>query len=93
MEEAVSGILAAEERLAASAHNIAHIYTEEARARRVEARARDRGADPVSVQPDDRSDLVAESVEQIGASNYMAANIQSLRTQDEMKGIVLDLFA
>ena len=95
IEASISGVRAAEERMSASAHNVANLNTEEARALRVRLseRANRGGVDARTERTEERPDLAEETVEQMSARNYLKANANAIRTQDEMLGTLLDILA
>ena len=87
-----SGMQAAQQRLHASAHNVANQQTPGFRRQQVEQQANPQGG--VTTQTVRSTDtgvaLETEAVEQISASYAYLANLQVLRTQDRMQGTLLD---
>ncbi|MDH1291628.1 flagellar basal body protein [Comamonas terrigena] len=88
---AQSGLQAAQQRLNASAHNVANQQTEGFRRQQVAQQAVPEGG--VTAQTARGQQGVAleqEAVEQISASYAYLANLQVLRTNDRMQGALLD---
>ena len=78
-----------------SAHNTANINTEDARATRVTARELQNraGVETMSVRTEAHPEMVIETVEQMESHHQLKANVAVERTQHEMTGEVIDLFA
>lgn len=89
---AQSGLQAAQQRLHASAHNVANQQTPGFRREQVAQQAVPQGGVHTQVQrsPQEGVALEAEAVEQISASYAYLANLQVLRTNDRMQGALLD---
>lgn len=94
---ASSGMQAAQLRLDASANNVANANTRNFRADRV---AQEAVAERAGVQATARQEqeakgvaLEKEMVDQMAATYSFKANLQSLKTQDEMMGTLLDVRA
>ncbi len=89
---ALSGLNAAQTRLNASANNIANMNTEGFRRDEVSATAAAGGGVEVSVAKADTvgTNLVQDVVEQKLAVLEFKANVQVLRTADQMVGTLLD---
>ncbi|MBP3979215.1 flagellar basal body rod protein [Acidovorax sp. JG5] len=92
-----SGLQAAQLRLDASAHNVANMntpgYRRQAVAQQAEA---DSAGVRATVQRQQEADGVAlekEAVEQMSATYAFKANLQTIKTQDEMMGALLDVKA
>lgn len=92
---ALSGLYVAQQRLDASAHNVANQSTADFRRQQVQQQALAQGgvqgqttrAVEAGVAP------VEDAVEQISASYAYLANLQVLRTDDHMQGALLDVKA
>ncbi|MDR2326701.1 MAG: flagellar basal body protein [Acidovorax sp.] len=92
---ALSGLYVAQQRLDASAHNVANQSTAGFRRQQVQQQALAQGgvqgqttrAVEAGVAP------VEDAVEQISASYAYLANLQVLRTDDRMQGALLDVKA
>jgi flagellar hook protein FlgE len=92
---ALSGLYVAQQRLDASAHNVANQSTADFRRQQVQQQALAQGgvqaqttrAVEAGVAP------VEDAVEQISASYAYLANLQVLRTDDRMQGALLDVKA
>ena len=92
---AISAVHVGYVRMAVASHNIANINTAQARAQRVRM-AEQPHLGGVSAQVETGSqgpDLIDATVEQISAGNYIKANVQTLRIQNEMVGSLIDLIA
>ena len=86
-----SGMQAAQQRLNASAHNVANQQTAGFRRQQVEQQAVPQGGVTTQTQRGQEGvSLEAEAVEQISASYAYLANLQVLRTNDRMQGALLD---
>lgn len=91
-----SGLQAAQQRLAASAHNVANAATPGFQRQLVQTTTAAGGGVSVQVQ---RSEAVAEglsvadAIEQIAARQAFAANLASLRSEQDTLGRLLDLTA
>ena len=93
---ATSGLQAAQLRLDASAHNVANMNTPAFRRQSVALQAQpDQGGVRASVQrePQEGVALEQEAVEQMSATYAFKANLQTIKTQDEMMGSLLDVKA
>lgn len=104
-----SGLLAAGARMGRSAHNVANVNTEGFKAERVVTKDAAKGGVVYTAQPTDapaatydrdgrqttesNTDVAAEAVEQIGASNAFAANLAVIKTDAEMQKTLIDLKA
>lgn len=90
---ALSGISAANERMRASAYNVANSNTAEFRRERVEAQtAADGGVSTrVTKLPQPGADLTADVVEQKSATYAYVANLRVLQTQIRAEGVMLDI--
>ena len=81
--------------MAVASHNIANINTAQARAQRVRV-TEQAHLGGVSAQVETGSqgpDLIDATVEQISAGNYIKANVQTLKIQNELVGSLIDLIA
>ncbi|MEG2999197.1 MAG: flagellar basal body protein [Comamonas sp.] len=88
---AQSGMQAAQQRLNASAHNVANQQTAGFRRQQVEQQAvPEGGVTAQTVRGPEGVALEEEAVEQISASYAYLANLQVLRTNDRMQGQLLD---
>lgn len=88
---AQSGLQAAQQRLNASAHNVANQQTEGFRRQQVAQQAvPEGGVTAQTVRGQQGAALEQEAVEQISASYAYLANLQVLRTNDRMQGSLLD---
>ena len=91
---AQSGLQAAQQRLGASAHNVANMNTPGFRRQSVgqEAAPGNAGVATTGVQraPTEGVALEREAVEQLSATYAFAANLKTLSTQDRMLGTLLD---
>ncbi len=94
-DASISGLRAAETRLAAAAHNTANINTEGARAWRVrQAELPERSGTAARAERTELPpDLLEDSIERIGALRYGQANAAALRAQDELTGMILNIRA
>ncbi|MBU4425017.1 MAG: flagellar basal body protein [Gammaproteobacteria bacterium] len=92
-----SGLQAAQLRLDASAHNVANMNTPGYRRQAVAQQAvADSAGVRATVQRQQEADGVAlekEAVEQMSATYAFKANLQTIKTQDEMMGALLDVKA
>ena len=91
----ISAIRAGSIRMAVASHNIANINTAQARAQRVRV-TEQAHLGGVSAQVETGSqgpNLIDATIEQISAGNYIKANVQTLRIQNEMVGSLIDLIA
>lgn len=89
---AMSGMQVAQQRLHASAHNIANLGTEGFAPQRVESLARADGgaAGVLRTDPVGSGDLVADAVEQVSASYAFRASAITLQRADSLLGTLLD---
>ena len=88
---AASGLQAAQQRMHASAHNTANLQTEDFDRHAVQQQAREQGGvDARTVTQAQEVSAQQEVVEQISASYAYLANLQVLRTDDRMRGSLLD---
>ncbi len=91
---AQSGLQAAQQRLGASAHNVANMNTPGFRRESVaqEAAPGNAGVATTGVQRagTEGGALEREAVEQLSATYAFAANLKTLSTQDRMLGTLLD---
>lgn len=87
-----SGLQAAQARLGAAAHNIANMQTEGFKRETVSAQAAPQGGVVVSISQAAQagSDLTQDVVDQMSAQNAFLANVQVLKTADQMVGSLLD---
>lgn len=92
---AQSGLQAAQARLGASAHNIANMQTDGFKRETVSAQATPQGGVVVSISQAAQagSDLTQDVVDQMSAKNAFMANVQVLKTADQMMGSLLDVRA
>lgn len=92
---ALSGLNAAQTRMAASANNIANLNTPGFRRDQVLAQPQAGGGVAVSVQKADQpgDDLTRDVVEQMKATYEFKANLQVIRTERDMTGSLLDTLA
>lgn len=92
-----SGLQAAQLRLDASANNVANMNTPNYRRQVVaQEEAADSAGVRATVQREQGAEGVAlekEAVEQMSATYAFKANLQTLKTQDEMMGSLLDVKA
>lgn len=89
----LSGMQAAQQRLQASAHNVANLPTEGFRRQEVtqQSRADGAGVDASTRRADaPGAALEADVVDQLLAKNAFAANVAMFRTADRMAGALLD---
>lgn len=88
---AQSGMHVAQQRLDASAHNVANQQTAGFRRQQVTQQAvPEGGVSAQTVRGPEGVLLEQEAVEQISASYAYLANLQVLRTNDRMQGTLLD---
>ena len=85
-----SGMQAAQMRLDASANNVANANTPNYRRQVVSQEA---AADAAGVRATMQREQTAEAVEQMAATYAFKANLQTVRTQDQMMGSLLDVKA
>lgn len=94
---AQSGLQAAQQRLGASAHNMANINTPGFRGQRVtqEAAPGNAGVASTGVQRAGTEGvaLEREAVEQLSATYAFAANLQTIKVGNQMLGSLLDIKA
>ena len=92
---ASSGLQAAQLRLGTSAHNIANQQTAPFQRQSVAQQAQPGGGTVASVQTarSNGPNLEADVVEQMSATYSFKANLQTLRTADQMLGTLLDTYA
>lgn len=93
---ASSGLQAAQLRLDASAHNVANMNTPGFRRHAVSQEAVPDSAGvraTVQRQPQEGVALEQEAVEQMSATYAFKANLQAIKTQDEMMGSLLNVRA
>lgn len=93
---ALSGMQSASTRVAVSAHNVANLLTEGFRPQRATQTARASGGSQAMVSTADEPeavDLEREIVGQIEAKTQYKASARVLRTESEMRGSLLDIFA
>lgn len=106
---AMSGMMVARERLATSAGNVANVNTDGYQAKRTQATEGQNGAVSSATVPteapsyariqDDaaviasNTDLISERTEQLGASHAFKANLNVIKTNDEMTRSLLDIKA
>lgn len=93
---AASGMRSAELRLAASAHNVANLVTEDFRPLRADQRSLPGGGSEVQVrqEPDPRPvDWIREFVEQVHAKHQHSASARVFAVAAETRGQLVDLFA
>ena len=93
---AQSGLQAAQLRLDSSAHNVANMNTEGFRRQTVEQQAAP-SLGGTRARPGQAGEpgvaLEQEAVEQMSATYAFKANLQTIKTQDEMVGSLLDVKA
>ncbi|GAA6142597.1 flagellar basal body protein [Hydrogenophaga sp. 5NK40-0174] len=96
----LSGMQAAQTRLNVTAHNVANVQTEGFQRQRVEqtANAETGGVTARVTQPESATGqnvdaLVEDMVEQKMAKNTYLANLQTVKTEQEMMGNLLDIQA
>lgn len=77
-----------------SAHNTANLSTEDARAQRVTQQElpHSSGVQASVVITESRPDIITESVEQIYTPQSLRANVNAVKTENEMQQEALDLF-
>jgi len=92
---ALSGLQHAQQRLQASAHNIANLATEGFSPQRAVGSARPGGGVETRLVTGEAggTDLVTEVVEQLSASYAYRANIVTLQRADSLLGTLLDVRA
>lgn len=102
---AVSGIRAADTRLAISAHNTANVLTDGFRPQRAQAEEQKSGGVQLRVEnppppPADRgqfdfsqTNLVDETAASIMAAASFRANLKMLKTADDLTGALIDIVA
>ena len=91
-----SGLQAAQLRLDASAHNVANMNTPNFRRQVVAQEAAGSAGVRATVQRTQGAEGVAleqEAVEQMSATYAFKANLQTIKTQDEMMGSLLNVKA
>lgn len=94
----LSGLRAAQTRLDSSAHNVANVQTQDFRRQQVSQTERPAGSgvdtrvnrDGSSAGSDGFGHLAGDLVEQRMSLYSFAANLRTVRTQDEMLGTLLD---
>lgn len=93
LSTALSGMSAAQERLRASAHNVANADTPGFQRERVDAQATAEGGvrTQTSRVPEPGQDLAADLVEQKSATYAYVANLRVLQTQIRAEGALLDI--
>lgn len=93
MSTVLSGLSAANERLRASANNIANLNTEGYRRERVESQTTEDGgvSTQVTKLPEPGADLATDVVEQQAATYTFIANMKVLQTQVRAEGAMLDI--
>ena len=92
----ISGIRAADEKLRASAHNVANLLTEDFHPERVVQQERAEGGVSVEVERSaepQEVDLAQEIVDQQLASLQARASMQTIETQLEVLGSLIDIKA
>lgn len=94
LSTALSGMSAANERLRASANNVANVNTSGYRRERIEAQTAEDG-DGVTTQvvklPQPGANLETDVVEQKSATYAYVANLRVLQTQIRAEGTLLDI--
>ncbi|WP_343629799.1 flagellar basal body protein [Roseateles sp.] len=94
LSTALSGMSAANERLRASANNVANTSTPGYRRERIEAQTAEDG-NGVTTQvvklPEPGADLAADVVEQKSATYAFVGNLRVLQTQIRAEGALLDI--
>jgi flagellar hook protein FlgE len=92
---AQSGLQAAQARLNVSANNVANAQTEGFRRDQVQAVAQADGGvrTQVSKMPQSGADLMQDLLDQKSATYAFKANLQTVKTADEMMGRLLDVRA
>ena len=88
---ASSGLQVAQLRLDASAHNVANMNTPGFKRQSVAQQAQPGGGVSAAVQtaPDAGTGLEQDAVEQLSATYAFKANLQTLKTADQMLGTLL----
>ena len=95
-QNALSGLAFAQRRLEVSAHNIANAATEGFQRQEVRGQTAPGGGVSFSVQRSEEPSsglLVEDVVAQLEAKQAFAANLRSLRTENEILGRLLDIRA
>lgn len=89
---ALSGLAAAQQRLRASAHNIANAQTPGFRRQLVTQQAMPEGGVRATLQraPVEGAALAEDVVEQMSAGYQFIANLRVIQTQDKLLGALLD---
>lgn len=89
---AQSGLQAAQTRLGVAAHNIANMQTEGFRRETVSSQAAPQGGVVVNISQAAQvvSDVTQDVVDQMSAKQAFMANVQVLKTADQMMGTLLD---
>lgn len=92
---ASSGLQAAQLRVGAAAHNVANLQTPQFQRQGVAQQARSGGGVAASVQSTGQvgTRLEEDLVAQMSATYSFKANLQTLRTADQMLGTLLDVRA
>lgn len=90
-----SGLQAAQARQGASAHNIANMQTEGFKRETVSAQAAPQGGVVVSISQAAQagSDVTQDVLDQMSAKHAFMANVQVLKTADNLMGSLLDVKA
>ena len=94
LSTALSGMSAANERLRASANNVANAATPGYRRERIEAQTAEDGngvTTKVEKLPQPGADLAADIVEQKSATYAFVGNLRVLQTQIRAEGALLDI--
>lgn len=97
LSTALSGMSAAQERLRASAHNVANLNTANFRPERVELASQPEGGVVAQTQRVQQAQMTAEVsaerelVEQRSATYSFVANLRVLQTQLQASGTLLDI--
>ena len=94
MDASITGIRAASDRLAVSAHNVANINTPNFKALRAVAHElpTQRGVSVYTVRSDSGADLGTEMVDQLVTLRYAQANMKVLRVQSDLMGSLVNLW-
>ncbi|MBD8525128.1 flagellar basal body protein [Pseudomarimonas arenosa] len=95
-QNALSGLAFAQRRLEVSAHNLANAATEGFQRQEVRAQAAPGGGVTFSVVRSEQPSsglFIEDVVEQLQAKQAFLANVQSLRTEDQLIGSLLDIRA
>lgn len=93
---ALTGIRSAEQRMAASAHNVANLGTEDFRPLRVTQNTLGGGgvaARVMQVEIPEEVDVASEVAAQIEARIQFLASLRTIGAQQELEGALVDLFA